>query len=788
MLQENTHLFEMDLSYNKITGKYNHGTPGPNQSVTLQVNRLSGRLQKKTLELSGYLNILVDNRFSCSTIPSSDLNADDYSCESIDLDKSLYTMMSLLGFLLILFVVVMFYRHYLVNYSSLAVGIEAEPYALQRLATLLVNGSLYFGCLDDLNTLTSDHFLLKISNFSEELYAIMKGSVGLCVVSIIMSIPLYSLKIAENGFSDGDYSTYARMYSWLISAAHISGELPAVLLLLNWGVLMIFFVFFIWRFSKKYGELFFERFSASNATSDYSVTVRMIIVVLCNCGINTLINVVYIFFSSHNTSRTVTVMLQLLLAVWKIFTSLVIVPFLSKPIKDFEKCIKTRLFMFISNSMIIPCLVAMRISPSCFEVIRYLHCVFILSITFYVIMSGVNVLLLTSQSMFHRPDPISSLYSYEDCSRSTLMLSSGLFECSEYAQYSIDVPPLIPPFSYNYDCSSVILTAYIPVYIYMYSLLAMVPLALMLFGVTFRYHWIPDWLQPRVAGILWPYHWSMRGVTEHNDKENGTVDAHEARVRVRTFSDMSTDSSVSEGEGDSINDSAPSLQQIAEPQLMVNVIPIITQLMHNIFILSTFGLCSPFLAIVIVCYNSSHIVMWKVLLGRFVACRIIKAAELKSKKTNAKCRESAISHDEFMDFNIHQLMTMNTASTHDTALIALSEQLNNAKGIFAICIWPILLCSSFFFIFVSLDIAGDRVSWTGGLWIPAILCVVPLLLVWVAMKVLMEKRARAVEELGGGVKRGSSGSPRVSKSRDIELTSVVNVLHEKASEKNMELE
>lgn len=369
LLQENGHVLNLDLSYNKITGEYKYGCANSNQSITLQVNRLSGRLDKQALERAKYLNILVDNRFSCDTIPSSDVNANDYSCESIDLDKSLFTMMSFIVFLVFVFVIATIYQRHLVKSNSLQVGIETEPYALQRIVTLLANGSLYFSCLDNLKTLTHDHFLLKISNFSEELFAIFKGCIGLCVVSIILSIPLFSLKFLDHKDADGEFSTYTHMYSWLFSASYTSGVVPAVLLLLSWGVLMIFFVYFIWRFSKKYGKLFFERFSASNTTNHSRDTLKMVSVVLCNCGINAVVNVLYIFLTTQNNSRLVTVMIQLGMAIWKIFTSVVIVPILAKPIKDFEKCIKTRLFMLISNSMIIPCLVAMRISPSCFEVI-----------------------------------------------------------------------------------------------------------------------------------------------------------------------------------------------------------------------------------------------------------------------------------------------------------------------------------------------------------------------------------------------------------------------------------
>jgi hypothetical protein len=306
----------------------------------------------------------------------------------------------------------------------------------------------------------------------------------------------------------------------------------------------------------------------------------------------------------------------------------------------------------------------------------------------------------------------------------------------------------------------------------MYALLAMAPLAVMLFGVSCRYYWIPEWLRERFSGILWPCHWAMGETIESRRWRVSSWVENQDAARVRTTSDMSTDSD-SERDSDS---SGQQLQQ-AEPKLMLNILPIVTQLMHNLYILSTFGLCSPYLAVMIVICNSSHIIMWKVMLGRFMTCRIEKGTEIERKQKNAYNTERAISQDAFFESNVHELMKKNKKSMGDVALIALSAQLTEAKGIFAICIWPILLSSSFFFIFVSLDIAGDRVSWAGGLWIPATLCVVPLAVVWVGMKLLMRKRASALSEMMGDP---SFSAPRQSESHSIELNTVANVLHDQA--------
>ena len=369
LLQENSELTEMDLSYNKLTGEYADGKPGPTEIVTLEINRLSGKLNKNFLEQVHELNILVDNRFNCGDIPSSDIHSGEYSCESRDLDEALYTMAVYSCVVFGAFCLLTLYLRTFATEDFPSIGIETDAFAVQRFFKLFLNAPLYFGCLDDLNVLKCGSHIICISNFSEELFSILKGCVVLCVLSILMNVPLYSLKVIDAGVANSAYSTYSHMYSWLFSAAYTSGEVPAILLLLTWIVCVMTLVFCIWKFSKKYGDLFFERLTTYH---DEGCEIWiMIFVVLCNGAINAVVNALYIESTSINTNLVVTVVIQFSMAIWNIFASLVVVPTLSKGVTDFEMNIKTRLFMFISNSMIIPCLVAMRVSPSCFQVIDY---------------------------------------------------------------------------------------------------------------------------------------------------------------------------------------------------------------------------------------------------------------------------------------------------------------------------------------------------------------------------------------------------------------------------------
>ena len=92
---------ELDLSYNRLTGEYNHGDHGhedhghheeddtdgeeeeehdhalKSAMMNLQVNRLSGPLSETAYSL---LRILDGNLFGCDFIPEEDENSDTYAC------------------------------------------------------------------------------------------------------------------------------------------------------------------------------------------------------------------------------------------------------------------------------------------------------------------------------------------------------------------------------------------------------------------------------------------------------------------------------------------------------------------------------------------------------------------------------------------------------------------------------------------------------------------------------------------------------------------------------------
>jgi hypothetical protein len=170
-------------------------------------------------------------------------------------------------------------------------------------------------------------------------------------------------------------------------------------------------------------------------------------------------------------------------------------------------------------------------------------------------------------------------YEYRYCSISEL---DGT--CATYEREEVDSVPLIPPFTYNNQCASVILTSYIPVLILGYSIQFFLCFAL----PTLLIH-IENIVDIKTIaqsglfdGILWPRFW---------------LRSSDAEILSRNEFILETN-----------------------PVVMLNTRAFFCfEFLNNLVILSTFGLCSPILACAIVCVVVVKMNMRLLLLGRFTS-------------------------------------------------------------------------------------------------------------------------------------------------------------------------
>jgi hypothetical protein len=170
-------------------------------------------------------------------------------------------------------------------------------------------------------------------------------------------------------------------------------------------------------------------------------------------------------------------------------------------------------------------------------------------------------------------NPITVSYPQQYCSEYVFSIISQTADCFTYSSRLVTVRPFIPSFAYNYNCGSTILTAYIPVYLYIYT-------AHILFNVFAPYLIIltypttqlgdpspPRLLRRLLPGIYWPELW----VQHRND---GVI------------------------------------------RRLYPVEAIVDSLIQHSIIFFSFGLCSPFLTLAIAITFWLIIVRWKVLLTR----------------------------------------------------------------------------------------------------------------------------------------------------------------------------
>ena len=257
-------------------------------------------------------------------------------------------------------------------------------------------------------------------------------------------------------------------------------------------------------------------------------------------------------------------------------------------------------------------------------------------------------------------DAVSTPYLYEKCV--LFEVTSQATICVSWVLTEVESAPVIPPFTYNNQCSSVLLTAYIPVLIIGFSIQLM--LCFIMPAILFQ---AGKWLNladiihfKLVQGILWPKFWI------NCDHDTDLASRQEDMLK---------------------ND----------PTILLNSkIFLCFDVLNNVVIMLTFGLCSPILAVAVTCVVVSKINVLMLLVGRFAA--VLSSEDNKS-----------------MHF----------------ALVALTKLPFPLNEVLQQSFWLIVWTSALFVLLVCWDLASDDVGWVASLWIPIAVICYPLSL-WTA--------------------------------------------------------
>ena len=252
----------------------------------------------------------------------------------------------------------------------------------------------------------------------------------------------------------------------------------------------------------------------------------------------------------------------------------------------------------------------------------------------------------------------------------------------------VELQPFVPPFTYSYQCASVLLTSYIPVLIFVAAFQMLLPFGFVWFQIMVKYSMIPSIFRFAFYGVIWPDYW----LASHPKTE------------------------------------AEMCQEAKEILILDTNDMVYADILTQLIVLLSFGMCSPMLAAAVSLAFAFKMLMWRMLLGRFVHCRM-RLANLKRAEEDGE-RAVVIEYDP---------------NIHDLAIDALADATVDFVSVFEMCLWPLLMSSALFFAIICWDIAGDEVGSEASMWVPLLVCAIPFCL-WMSVvfykKRIAKKKAR----------------------------------------------
>jgi hypothetical protein len=359
------HTTRLDLSYNKITGEYLHahfGRDGNYSRVVLSVNRLSGKVPS-AVERVTKLDILNGNVFSCSGLPSNDEHRKTYSCGSSESNQSLFLLAVILGACMV----------------SLAVLAYSVCYSLSCEESVLYSLGMWAQEQWRLTHFVHDNASMlvpfpHIAPFDSSLMLLARAELCVVGIGLVCCIPLYIIKIRDDGEADAEYAVLTHMYGWLLSAAYVTGTAPAVILLGTWSVAVTLLVVLCTRH--------FDKCDDTAVGSDGKTEIRLFncwnlntmwtaFVLLLNTAVVVSVNALYVYSTILRLSPRTHLWIQIGVALFKYIYNYVFVPavFLVRRSEDKRHSgVWLKLCILMFNSIVIPAIVTMVTDPSCYQV------------------------------------------------------------------------------------------------------------------------------------------------------------------------------------------------------------------------------------------------------------------------------------------------------------------------------------------------------------------------------------------------------------------------------------
>jgi hypothetical protein len=238
---------------------------------------------------------------------------------------------------------------------------------------------------------------------------------------------------------------------------------------------------------------------------------------------------------------------------------------------------------------------------------------------------------------------------------------------------SVDSVPLVPPFTYNNQCGSVLLTTFIPVLLMGYTIQLVFPVAAMAVLTQIPHTALPPFCLQIFPGFLWPELWLQGEESFVHNKEGNDI------LNIRSI--------------------------------------LCNDVLNNWLLMLTFGLCSPILAVAIVCCVLVKMCMWMTLMGRFTSHMLIGSGDLEVDSASGASEVGVLSQVGSTGSTTTMVVTTKEEVV-GFALMSLTRVRISLFTVLQYLFWRLACCSALFVGLLSWDLAGDEIGWLLSLWVP----------------------------------------------------------------------
>jgi hypothetical protein len=343
-----SNITSLDLSFNRLQGSlpsnmlpaaqslFQSGNDDSNSSVSvkLQVNQLAGTIPGWLQSLpSGDINVLEGNLFSCnadrSDLPVNDPKAATYECGS---DNTNYGLIAFGTMLFCVSIIVAVYRFLMRGISKSGLVIE-----------MFASFNKHYG----------ESEMKKMCLYIERaVYAI---------------VSMWILGMIVYGLLSMQHSSYRDVYVWSVSGIFKAGLLPAVLLLVTWGMFCFLFAKQLHQYQQKpMNFVYYCRGLCSNNESytKWSQYGLVMLLVVINVAIVTLVNALFVYVEiSSAFSFQLLLFIAFGLSLFKIMWN-----YLLLRVGQYLDSISDTsiVFLCLFNNLLAPLLAELFVSSDCF--------------------------------------------------------------------------------------------------------------------------------------------------------------------------------------------------------------------------------------------------------------------------------------------------------------------------------------------------------------------------------------------------------------------------------------